>query len=192
MSAHLNHNKDNKHRSLFAGLVLMFSVCIFFVGSVMNSNESNLVIWIFAVPIGIQVIGCMALYIKDLEGGNRDNFKLFYRVYLGVMFFCSLSQCGLWIIYLLKNEMQNESLESWSHYSLYSIIVLVSCVIIMTLAIMRKEDGLDLAGADEQNWLTKTWNEILSRTLSQLDNLKQGAAEEAFLAVLLFFNLKRV
>lgn len=150
---------------VFAGSAVFFIVCW-----VMNDRtESKWLIPLFALPLVVQLIGLVVLYLKPR---SLTGVRSFYWFYIVTMFLSEFTHCALWCTYLGRSKTSSQL----SYVALTAIILLVGLVVIMTISVMRTDNGNSRSG-------------IIGRILKGVANLKIGVSEEPFLALLLFFGV---
>src|SRR5215213_11702377 len=133
--------------------VLAGSCLLFAVGAYLNTTnrqwdgvvtrESSGVVWLFALPLFMQVGGCFYLRLKTLESEGSGKF---FGFYLTTMLFCAVFNYGLWIVYLVKVHPANQqnpdgvSVQWLSVTSLLCILILLAFVVVVTFAFMTPQD----------------------------------------------------
>ncbi|MBI3650558.1 MAG: hypothetical protein HY231_05865 [Acidobacteria bacterium] len=147
-----------------------------------EEKESIWLIFLFSVPILIQLIGGLILYSKNRE----PNISAFHKFYLAVMTIGGCGQSFLWILYVAISK----DTEINSGFALVIIAILVIAVVIMTIAAMIPLNSEEIirSGGEENNRGFKKWLiEKIVSSKEKLLRLKAAASQESIIAVMLFF-----
>jgi hypothetical protein len=148
------------------------------------AGESYWIVPLFALPLLGQAIGSVVLFHRP-RGDKK--LKTFHRFYLWTMILCIWSYHFLWACYIgWKFKIVTGSLRSLSAVALGGITVLVGLVIVMTLAIMCPPVSPNNLHAGV---VRRNFSRLVRHIMGILHNLKSGASQEPFLALLLFFTV---
>lgn len=146
------------------------------------AGQSRWIIPLFSLPLLGQTIGSVVLFHRPR---GEKLLKTFHRFYLWIMILCIWSYLSFWLCYALwKFDKLPLDARTLSGLALFAIIVLVGLVVVMTLAIMCPPVGKD---KHNHRFIKRQFSRLIRGIMSVLYNLKVGASQEPFLALLLFF-----
>lgn len=145
-----------------------------------KTNESNWLIALLFIPLGIQALCWRGLFGHG-SWEEDENLKTFCHFFIWTTFGSIASYCTLWMLYL-----RGRTWGGWSYVALALILIMAVVVLNVTYIIMRQFPERAASGAEGAQGGGK-WASFRRWYRAGLPQLKKGLEDKPFWALLHFF-----